>query len=157
MKLILPVFFVLGTLSLTTNAFAYGASNMGYYPSPTCSKPFMKPVQPYSNDSFAISSYNREVQQYNYTIDRYNDCMRKYITNARNDVDTIIAEVRNIGSGRSSLLLNFESNFSGLGYPSAQRICGYSYNEDDLKQCYRDYIRKAKNDIEEIQYNVSRL
>lgn len=157
MKLILQTMFVFAVLNIPGTALAFGSSNMGYYPAPTCSKPFMKPTLPYSRDSFAISRYNIEVQQYNYAVDRYNDCMRTYITNAKNDVDTIISEVRNIGSGRSSYSFSFGSNFSGLGYPSAQRSCGYSYNQDDLDQCYRDYIRKAKNDIEEIQSKVSYL
>lgn len=156
MKLILPIIFVFSS-SLTFDAFAFGSSNMGYYPAPTCSKPIIKPIQPYSNNSFAISSYNIEVEQYNYKVDRYNECRRKYINNARSDIDNIISEVRNIGAGRGSFSFSLDSNFIGVGYPSAERVCGYSLTETDLNQCYQDYIRKAKNDIEEIKYNASRL
>lgn len=61
-------------------AFAYGISNFSGvgYPEPDCQKPH----PPFSNDEFAWSRFEMDLQQ-------YEACMEAYINACRSDADSI--------------------------------------------------------------------
>ena len=78
-------------ISFDAKSVVLGGSNLpiGIYADHACRKPD-KPTQPYDlSNSFAIDSYNLQVQTYNDELDRYYRCMKEYLENASNDIRRI--------------------------------------------------------------------
>lgn len=145
---------LLGLVAALPAQARYG-SNFGMmgYPSPTCMKPFMKPTLPFSRDQYAITSYNQSVDVYNMQLKSYYHCINTYIDNANYDAQSIVYEVRKIGGGYTSRPYG-SSNLGFMGYPSADKVCGYSYDEEQKHQCLSEYIENARKDIEKIKTAV---
>jgi hypothetical protein len=71
-----------------------GGTNMGpdFYPRPKCEPAGAMPVKP-GNDPDALNVYNFKVRSYNQRITAFNLCMRAYVDNAQNDINSIQALV----------------------------------------------------------------
>jgi hypothetical protein len=76
--------------SLTT-----GGTNMppDFYPRPKCEPAGKAPVQP-GNNPDAMNTYNMKVRVFNQKVTALNICMKDYVDNAQNDINTIQKTVR---------------------------------------------------------------
>lgn len=72
------------------HAVVLGGSNLDFmgYPEAKCIKP-EKPTKPFTRDSWAVNSYNLQVDSYNAEFDVYISCVKKYLENANNDIERI--------------------------------------------------------------------
>ena len=72
-----------------------GGTNMppDFYPKPKCEPAGKLPVQP-GNNPDAMNSYNLKVRTYNQRAAALNICMKDYVDNAQNDINTIQKTVR---------------------------------------------------------------
>ena len=94
---------ILGTivvaLALIGPAFAQplstGGTNMppDFYPHPKCEPVGKAPVQP-GNDPDAMNVYNLKVRTFNQKVMAMNLCIKAYVDNAQNDINTIQKVVR---------------------------------------------------------------
>ena len=85
--------------ALTGPAFAQplstGGTNMAsdFYPRPKCEPAGKAPVQP-GNDPDAMRVYNLKVRDFNKRATAMNLCIKAYVANAQNDINTIQKVVR---------------------------------------------------------------
>ena len=72
-----------------------GGTNMppDFYPKPKCEPAGKLPFQP-GNNPDAMNSYNLKVRTYNQRAAALNICMKDYVDNAQNDINTIQKTVR---------------------------------------------------------------
>lgn len=79
-------------------AIVFGGSNLSLsrYPEHDCNPPYSKPTRPYSNDEWAIRSYNNEVDRYNDDMREFRQCALDYIENANNDIKRIQEGIQNV-------------------------------------------------------------
>jgi hypothetical protein len=72
-----------------------GGTNMGpdFYPKPKCEPAGKAPVQP-GNNPDAMNTYNMKVRIFNQKVTALNICMKDYVDNAQNDINTIQKTVR---------------------------------------------------------------
>jgi len=72
-----------------------GGTNMApdFYPRPKCEPAGKAPVQP-GNDPDAMNVYNLKVRAFNQRVMAMNLCMKAYVDNAQNDINTIQKVVR---------------------------------------------------------------
>lgn len=85
---VISLFFYAG--NLTSSQFVIGGSNLplAMYDEPRCYKP-LKPREPYSREKYIIDSYNRDVDRYNNEMRTYIFCIKRYVENARYDIQRI--------------------------------------------------------------------
>lgn len=77
---------VLSLVAISSSAAGYyGSSNLGYggYPSHKC----FKPVKPYDRSEYSVRYYNTQ-----YSI--YIDCIRTYVSSAKNDIEEIKSKAK---------------------------------------------------------------
>jgi hypothetical protein len=79
----------------SAQALSTGGTNMApdFYPRPKCEPAGKAPVQP-GNDPDAMNSYNLKVRSFNQKVMAMNLCMKAYVDNAQNDINTIQKVVR---------------------------------------------------------------
>ena len=72
-----------------------GGTNMtsDFYPRPKCEPVGKAPVQP-GNNPDAMNTYNMKVRVFNQKVAAMNICMKDYVDNAQNDINTIQKTVR---------------------------------------------------------------
>ncbi len=72
-----------------------GGTNMApdFYPKPKCEPAGKVPVQP-GNNPDAMNTYNMKVRVFNQKVTALNICMKDYVDNAQNDINTIQKTVR---------------------------------------------------------------
>jgi hypothetical protein len=89
----LAVPFLAGAASAQT--LSSGGSNVGpdFYPRPRCEAPGPAPVSP-GNNPDAVTIYNLKVRTYNQRVAAMNVCMKDYVDNAQNDINTIQKTVK---------------------------------------------------------------
>jgi hypothetical protein len=76
-------------------SLATGGTNMpaDFYPKPKCEPAGKAPVQP-GNNPDAMNTYNMKVRVFNQKVTALNICMKDYVDNAQNDINTIQKTVR---------------------------------------------------------------
>ena len=90
---------IIAILALAGPAFAQtlstGGTNMtpDFYPKPKCEPAGKAPVQP-GNDPDAMRVYNLKVRDFNKRATAMNICIKAYVDNAQNDINTIQKVVR---------------------------------------------------------------
>ena len=79
----------------SAQALSTGGTNMppDFYPRPKCEPAGTAPVKP-GNDPDALSIYNLKVRNFNKRVAAMNLCMKAYVDNAQNDINTIQTVVR---------------------------------------------------------------
>jgi hypothetical protein len=82
---------------VTISQAAPGGSNMppNFYPAPVCEKPDKKRLSGASGvqDQDAMRAYNLKIKAFNDKAVAFNACIKAYIDNAQNDINTIQAIV----------------------------------------------------------------
>ena len=78
---------------VTITQGAAGGSNMppNFYPAPACEKPDKKRLggAPGVQDQAAMRAYNFKVKAFNDKAAAFNACIKLYVDNAQNDINTI--------------------------------------------------------------------
>ncbi|MFO1247810.1 MAG: hypothetical protein U1E93_06230 [Alphaproteobacteria bacterium] len=93
------IFAVLMIVTLAGSASAQtlssGGTNMApdFYPKPKCEPAGTPPVAP-GNNPDALQVYNLKVRAYNQRVTAMNVCMKNYVDNAQNDINTIQRTVK---------------------------------------------------------------
>ena len=87
---ILWTVMVLALAGASAQPLSTGGSNMGtdFYPKPGCEPAGPAPSSP-GSDADGRTIYNAKVRSFNQKIAAFNLCMKLYVDNAQNDINTI--------------------------------------------------------------------
>lgn len=96
MRALFPFLILAGlTVSAAAQPLSTGGTNMGpdFYPKPKCEPAGKAPVAP-GNNPDAMNVYNLKVREFNKRVTAMNVCMKDYVDNAQNDINSIQNTVR---------------------------------------------------------------
>jgi hypothetical protein len=86
---------ILMALPIAANAAERSNMPPNFYPAPLCEKPDKKRLggAPGVQDQSAMAAYNLKVKAFNDKAAAFNACIKTYVDNAQNDINTIQAIV----------------------------------------------------------------